>query len=156
MLCSCSDLSETPEVCKDFSADFTATYKENEYKGTVALSRQGLVDINITYPETISGLSVSYRRSYLQISREELICTADEVYLPEMSFPNVLKSILRGIEENKMSFVAKNEESTTYNLTLPIGALTIKIDDEKLLSAEMKNPDLFIEFSNVKPLENID
>ena len=67
MLCSCEKVSDKSEVATDFSADFTAEYRGSEVRGSLSTNRQGVTNIRIDYPETISGISFNYKRkSYLQ------------------------------------------------------------------------------------------
>lgn len=155
ILCSCSESSNTNEIESNFFADFTAKYKESEFCGTVASNRQGFVDINITFPNTISGLNISYRESQIEISREELLCTADEAYLPESSFPSIVRDILRGTAEKRVKLVSNDGDEHTYNLNIGNDNVIIKTNGKMLSKAEIKNLDFVIEFSNFKLIDTV-
>lgn len=152
IMCSgCGKSEEKKEIVTDFSASFTASYRDMEIKGTVSTNRQGVTDIDITYPETLSGLSVSYRNSEMQISRESLVCSADEAYIPEQSFPSLIKTIFRGIGEGRANYSSSKENLNTYTLETGFGNCTVKTDsDGKIISAEISGAELSVEFSDIK------
>ena len=45
-----------------------------------------------------------------------MICSADEAYIPESSFPNITKEILYGIADGRAVFEGKCEDVCTYRL----------------------------------------
>ena len=94
IFCGCESGKEKKSLVTDFTADFSSTYRESDVRGSVSTNRQGVISIRITYPETVDGLNISYKDSQMEISRETLICSADEAYLPQRSFPSQLKLIL--------------------------------------------------------------
>lgn len=69
--------------------------------GKLSASGKKLINISLDSPNTVSGLSVTYKGSDLEISRENMICSADEAYIPESSFPNITKEILYGIADGR-------------------------------------------------------
>lgn len=155
LLCGCEKKEESKELVTDFSASFSAEYRKEEVKGTLSTNRQGITNINITYPESISGLSINYRSSEMQVARESLICSADEAYIPANSFPSLLKSVLNGIGEGRAKLYAQNEAGCTYNLKTESGNCEISVDkDGKITGAKINSADFSIEFSDIKTVQN--
>lgn len=149
MLCSCEKVSDKSEVATDFSADFTAEYRGSEVRGSLSTNRQGVTNIRIDYPETISGISFNYKNSEMEMSRESLICSADEAYLPQRSFPSLVRELCKGIGNGRAEFVSQSEGKCTYNLKIDSGNCTINTDTKgKITHAEIKDAELSIEFSD--------
>ncbi len=136
----------------DFTADFTAQYNSSEYRGTVTTNRQGMMTIDITYPETIEGLRVKYTGTELLLSRESLVCSADEAYLPDSSFPSVLKSVFKGVAEGRTTLVSC-EDDYIYNLKVTHGNATITAAENIITKAEIKDIDFCVEFSNIRTVQ---
>lgn len=154
ILCGCENQEEQKNLVTDFTADFTAQYRGTDVKGSVSTNRQGVTSINITYPETVSGLSINYKDSQMEITRESLICSADEAYLPQRSFPSQLKSVLKGVAEGRATLASQNENGYTYNLKAVLGNCKITADKEgKMLEAEIKDSEFYIKFSEIKTAE---
>lgn len=149
MLSGCEEVSDKIGIATDFSADFTAEYRGSEVRGSLSTNRQGVTNIRIDYPETISGISFNYKNSELEMSRESLICSADEAYLPQRSFPSLVREICKGIGNGRAEFVSQNEDKYTYNLKTESGNCTINTDTEgKITDAEIKDAELSIKFSD--------
>ncbi len=92
-LCGCG-ASEKSAVT-DFTADFTANYRELKLNGKISADRRGILNIEIITPDTLNGIKISYKNGGTELKRDGLICTADEAYLPECGFPSQLKSALK-------------------------------------------------------------
>ena len=152
IFCGCESGGESKALVTDFTADFTSTYRELDVKGSVSTNRQGVVSISITYPETVSGLNISYKDSQMEISRETLICSADEAYLPQRSFPSQLKLILKGMSDGRAKLISQNADEYIYNLDTELGNCKITSDKEgRIISAEIKDSQFYIKFSEMKP-----
>jgi hypothetical protein len=143
-----------PEIKTNFSAEFEAEYNESIFKGNVSSNRQKVATINITYPETISGIKISYRSSEMKLCREELVCSADEAYLPETSLPRVIKSIFDGIIDSRAVLTNIDGNVATYTLTLPTGTATLKAENSLLTQAQINDINLTINFSNINTSSN--
>ena len=151
LICGCESPQEQKSLVTDFTADFTAQYRGVDVKGSVTTNRQGVTSISITYPETINGLNINYRDSQMEISRESLVCSADEAYLPQRSFPSQLKSVLKGVAEGRATLTSQNENGYTYNLRTDLGNCKITADKEgEMLEAEIKDSEFYIKFSEIK------
>lgn len=150
IMSGCESKTETPEIASDFSADFTAEYRQSEFRGEVSNNRQGVTNINITYPETIDGIKIRYRSSEMQITRENLTCSADEALIPDRSFPSVLRSVFRGISEGRAKLASENENVCTYTLSVSMGNCKITAEDGKLTEAQIEEIDFDIKFSKIK------
>ena len=89
------------------------------------------------------------------MSRENLICSADEAYLPQKSFPSLVKSILDGISQGRAKLSTQSDSVCTYNLKTDSGDCVITTDkDGEITGAEIKNAELNIEFSEIKADKN--
>lgn len=136
--------AKTPPAT-DFSAAFSAAYRGMTVEGNLSRSRQGLLTIKLSKPETLGGLRVSYRNGELQLGRNRLLCTADEAYLPDDSFPALLKSALDALDN-----AAPEQE---LNLTAACGAVHITTDENGLPTAlECPEHDLRVRFSDSEAL----
>ena len=90
-----------------FIADFSCEYRKMNITGKLSASGKKLINISLDSPNTVSGLSVTYKGSDIEISRENMICSADEAYIPESSFPNITKEIIYGIADGRAVFEGK-------------------------------------------------
>ena len=97
----CDEVQENLTPKSSFIADFSCEYRKMNITGKLSASGKKLINISLDSPNTVSGLSVTYKGSDIEISRENMICSADEAYLPESSFPNITKEILYGIAEGR-------------------------------------------------------
>lgn len=133
----------------DFSADFEATYRNGEYKGKLSSNRQGVLTIDITYPQTIEGLSVRYYSGEMHLARENIDSSADEAYLPAQSFPRVVKSVFDGINSDKSTIVSISEEECERNLNTTMGNAVIITGENIVRQIRIEEIDFFISFSNI-------
>lgn len=151
----CQVESEPADIVTDFSAKFTSSYRDAEYSGSISTNRQGVAYISISSPEELDGISFGYKNGELEMSRENLICSADEAYLPQKSFPSLVKSVLDGVSQGRAKIYSQSDSLCTYNLKTDSGNCVITTDrDGKITGAEIKNAELKIEFSEIKAAEN--
>ena len=151
----CQDESKPADIVTDFSAKFTSSYRDAEYSGSISANRQGVAYISISSPEELDGISFGYKNGELEMSRENLICSADEAYLPQKSFPSLVKTILDGISQGRARLSTQRDSIYTYNLKTDSGNCVITTDkDGKITGAEIKNAELNIEFSEIKAITN--
>ena len=73
----CQAESEPTDIVTDFSANFTSSYRDAEYSGSISTNRQGVAYISISSPEELDGISFGYKNGELEMSRESLIFSAD-------------------------------------------------------------------------------
>ena len=99
VITGCDEVQENLSPKSSFIADFSCEYRKMNITGKLSASGKKLINISFDSPNTVSGLSVTYKGSDLEISRENMICSADEAYIPESSFPNITKEILYGIAD---------------------------------------------------------
>lgn len=154
ILNGCND-SKKPDcnLITDFSADFQATYRESEYRGKISTNRQGVLSIDITYPQTLEGLGIRYYSGEMHLSRENLDSSADEAYLPDTSFPSVLKSVFDGINKDGTTIVSIGEEECERTLQVPMGNAIIVSRDNVACQVRIEAIDFCIDFSNVNITE---
>lgn len=151
----CQAEGKPADIVTDFSAKFTSSYRDAEYSGSISANRQDVAYIIISSPEELDGISFGYKNGELEMSRENLICSADEAYLPQKSFPSLVKTILDGISQGRASLSSKSDSIYTYNLKTDSGNCVITTDrDGKITGAEIKNAELNIEFSEIKAITN--
>lgn len=146
-----SEEKQDYSIKTDFSADFESTYRNSEYKGKISNNRQGVLTIDITYPQTIEGLNIRYYSGELHLARENLDASADEAYLPAQSFPSVVKSVFDGINSDKTTIVSINNEEYERTLNTPLGNAVITTKENIVQQIRIEEIDFFISFSNIIP-----
>ena len=147
----CSKDTTEKSIVTDFTASFSSQYRGLELKGKIGTARQGITNITITSPETLKGLSVCYKNSEMEISQENLICSADEAYIPNNSFPSVVKEILSSVAKGNAKISSKSENSSTYSLKTAYGGCALSVDNKGLLTQiKCSNIDFEITFSDIK------
>lgn len=141
--------TQLQSISSDFSADFIAQFKNDTYTGRVSCTRQGLITITVKTPETLSGLSVKYNNSQLQLCEDNLVCSADEAYLPETSFPSILKSVLDAVRNGRYTLVGTDDNESTYSLLTDAGSCMMKTEENYLKAVSVNDTEFNIEFDNV-------
>lgn len=145
-LCGC-DSPNSKTVVTEFSADFTANYRDMELKGKITADRRGILSIELDSPETLSGVAVTYKNGETELKRDDLICTADEAYLPNSSFPALLKSAFKTLGNNdkkpKNGTLVIEDDGKTYEFS---------IDENGYIKKLTADGELEMEFDNIKKL----
>lgn len=145
-LCGC-DSPNGKGVITEFSADFTANYRDMELSGKVTADRRGLLSLELDSPETLGGLAVSYKNGETVLKRDDLICTADEAYLPGNSFPALLKSALKALGDSgtklKSGSLVIEKDGRTFEYD---------INENGQIKKLTANGELEIEFDNTQSL----
>lgn len=155
LLCGCKGNLHPPDIVTDFSAEFNSNYREAEYSGNISTNRQGVTYIGISSPKELDGINFTYKNGKLEMSRENLICSADEAYIPQCSFPSLVKSIFDGASDGRAKFSSRKDNFYIYNLSTDNGECTLTTDNEgKIIIAEIKKAKLKIEFSEIKTVKN--
>ena len=77
----CDEVQENLTPKSSFIADFSCEYRKMNITGKLSASGKKLINISLDSPNTVSGLSVTYKGSDLEIPRENMICSADEAYI---------------------------------------------------------------------------
>ena len=157
LFCGCQnkDDDKSRTLKTDFSADFCAEYHGMEIEGNISANRQGVIGLHISSPQTIEGLNLSYKNGEVELKRDNMICSADEAYLPCTSFPCLLKNILTGIADGRAVLSTENSDINCYNLKIENQPCIITADKEgKIIDARINGKDFYIEFSNLSLLTN--
>ena len=81
VITGCDEVQENLSPKSSFIADFSCEYRKMNITGKLSASGKKLINISFDSPNTVSGLSVTYKGSDLEISRENMICSADEAYI---------------------------------------------------------------------------
>ena len=134
IITGCDEMQENLTPKSSFIADFSCEYRKMNITGQLSVSGKKLINISLDSPNTVSGLSVTYKGSDLEISRENMICSADEAYLPESSFPNITKEILYGIADGRAVFAGKCEDVCTYRLDSAFGEAVVSTNSKGCIS----------------------
>lgn len=122
--------AESADLTADFSSDFTARYKDMELKGHISSSRQKMINVQITSPPSLSGLEFGYKSSEMHIKRDDMICSADEAYIPQGSFPSIIKEVFSGIADGRAVQKKRDSGVATYELKTSQGSATIMADNQ--------------------------
>ena len=147
----CSQGNTEKSIVTDFTTSFTSQYRGLELKGKIGTARQGITNITITSPETLKGLSVCYKNSEMEISQENLICSADEAYIPKKSFPSIVKEILNSVAKGNAKISSKNDNGSTYSLKTAYGGCALRVDKEGYITQiNCIDIDFEIKFSDMK------
>lgn len=151
IMIGCDTTEKIDELKADFSADFSCEYRKMDISGSLSCNGQKLMNITFDLPETISGLSVSYKGSDMEISRENLICSADEAYIPESSFPNITHQIFCGITDGRAVFKGKCKNVCTYSMTTSWGDAVITSDSKGFVyKISLEKEDYILTLSDAK------
>lgn len=134
VITGCDEVQENLTPKSSFIADFSCEYRKMNITGKLSASGKKLINISLDSPNTVSGLSVTYKGSDLEISRENMICSADEAYIPESSFPNITKEILYGIADGRAVFEGKCEDVCTYKLDSAFGKAVVSTNSNGCIS----------------------
>ncbi len=152
LLCGCGE-NNKKAVASEFTADFSASYGNMQIKGSITSARGSMLSMIISSPSTLDGLGVEYRGAEMQIKRDELICSTDEAYIPNSSFPSILKEITGGISDGRAQFLENKNGSDTYELRMSGDSCVINCTQGGEIESIKTNSDsLYIEFSNFKVL----
>ncbi len=150
MLSGCSKVEET-KLITSFTANYNAEYSGLNVSGSITTNGQSLININITNPETVSGLNINYKGNEMQITRESLICSADEAYLPQKSFPSLVKSIIEAMSQGRFEKVSEN----TYSLDTDSGRCELNSDENGYINqALIKDCEFKITFFEIKTVDS--
>ena len=151
-LAGCEKTEAKPTIITDFTADFTADFNDLSIDGKITVNRQGMFNLSISSPETINGLEIGYKGSVLSLGRDGLLCTADEAYLPDTAFSNIIKKVFESLnhEEANSALIISDNKITVPS---PVGKSEITIDSEgKILSLKCEDSKLSIAFSNIEEI----
>lgn len=147
--CDTTDTVNAPK--SSFIADFRCEYRKINITGKLSADGKKLINILFDSPNTVSGLSVTYKGSDLEISRENMICSADEAYILESSFPNITKEILYGIADGRAIFEGKCEDVCRYRLDSVFGKAVVSTNLKGYISKiSLDSEDYEMVFTNVK------
>ncbi len=122
--------AETVDLTADFSSDFTAQYNDIKLKGRLSSNRQKLINIQITSPSSLDGIEFGYKSSELHIKRDDMVCSADEAYIPQGSFPSLIKEVCAGIADGRAVLKKKDNGVGTYELKTSQGSAVITANNQ--------------------------
>lgn len=153
IITGCDRAEENLTPKSSFTADFSCEYRKMNITGKLSADGKKLINILFDSPNTVSGLSVTYKGSDLEIKRENMICSADEAYIPESSFPNITKEILCGIADGRAVFEGKCEEVCTYRLDSVFGKAVVSTNLKGYISKiSIDGADYKMVLTNVKDI----
>lgn len=140
------------ELCADFKAAFSADYRGMQLAGTMLCTRQGDCHLAFSQPQTLGGLALRYQNNTLRISRDNALCTADEGYLPEGSFPETVRRVMKGVAQGRAKPVA-GSEAAVYRLSDAALSCEITADDDGMIqTVAVKNEKLTLRLRGAEKL----
>ena len=74
VITGCDEVQENLTPNSSFTADFSCEYRKMNITGKLSASGKKLINISFDSPNTVSGLSVTYKGSDFEISRENMTC----------------------------------------------------------------------------------
>ena len=149
LFCGCGrGEKKKTELCADFQADFSAEYKGMTVEGSLSTTHQGVCVIEITSPETLSGLQMRCKSGEIALSRGAIQATADEGYLPESSLPSVLRELFTSVAAKDYIAAAGN----TYELTLSCGDCKLTANGDQLIQTAEIPGCCTVRFSNCEKI----
>lgn len=69
VITGCDEVQENLTPKSSFIADFSCKYRKMNITGKLSASGKKLINISLDSPNTVSGLSVTYKGSDIEISR---------------------------------------------------------------------------------------
>lgn len=130
-LCSCGASPRGIIPVTEFTADFAGSFNGVPVGGTVSSRPPNLLDISFTSPDSMENFSARIKGSTLTLKRGELVCTADEAYLPCGSLPSLLRGCLKEAANAQASpdgVISVSYGGSTYTLTTDPDGRLLTID----------------------------
>lgn len=149
LICGCSVRQESIKPNIDFYSQFEGVYRGHNYSGEIICNRQGLINLRINSPDTVEGLEFSYRSGGVEIKREQLICSADEAFLPSNSLPQRLREIMKAVSQGQYIENGKNDLGYTYTINLRNGKAMLYCDITGNITKLSENDNLDIKLNKI-------
>lgn len=153
LLCSCS--REPAPIVKFFTGTVTANCNGEKIKAQIHSDNQKLLNITITFPQSMKGCSYTYTAGNLKTKYKNLVADTTTDYLPSKAFPSIIYNTLSSLNrENNCHLISTTEATVTYSGTSDSGkyTLTTEFRTGALKSIEIKSIDFKAEFQKVKIL----
>lgn len=85
--------TSVPEMNLHIDASYTAEYEGVELQGLLIYSETGEMYMDVSTPDELSGLNYSWKDGFT-LGYRGLNALTEEGYLPQTSFPEIIKNIL--------------------------------------------------------------
>lgn len=143
-------LAKSPELNMPFESEMKIQAGELELTGNVKRYGTGLWEMNVTSPETLAGLSLSYNDDGVKANLGGL---ALDVPMEDINNGAVFSLIFKAIDNAAAAGAlscSETEDGMVYSGEFPLGAYSITFDPETLAPVKMEIPSaqLFGEFEN--------
>ncbi len=153
LLSGCARNTDEKQLTADFKAAYIAQYRGLTVKGRLLTTRQGNFNLNVSQPKTLEGLEADYKNGVLTLGRQGISCTADEAYLPQNAFPELLRQLLRGISDGRAVFDRAQDDGLHYKLSTDGGSCEITAGSGgNIKKLSLDSPKLSVTFSGVQTI----
>lgn len=110
---ACKNEKPLPEVSKDFCAEATIHQKNvisDDYilKAEISVEKAAKVEIDVFYPEDLSGLSYVWNEEGFEMVYDDLHCKSESDYLPEFTFSRTIYNVIRSVYSNPQGEYTEN------------------------------------------------
>ena len=121
-----SSCGEPPTVQSDFSASFTARYKDTDYAGTLTKEGDHLA-VTLYEPYAAEGMSFCWEDSALSVRYMGHSTKANADYLPADSIPAALHNTLAYLSQ--ASYTGSENKEDRFTLPTPYGNAELTAQD---------------------------
>lgn len=151
LLCGCQKAEKSITVKTDFKACFTSNYKDMQIKGSVSNTGHNISEISISSPKALSGMKICCKNSDYSLSLDSCVCSADEAYFLQDSFPNTMINFLSTLNNGNFTLVSSDTQNNTYNADTKNGVCLFSTNKNgEVCNAKIKDADFSVVFSNIK------
>lgn len=125
LLCSCS--AKPAELNRSFSAEVVSRYNGVKIKADLTADEGRIITLRIKSPSSMKDCTYTYKDGKVIVSGSSLKITADDNYLPNTAFAQVLRNILISLgRESNLKPV--NNSPTEYKGNSDSGSFTLTAD----------------------------
>lgn len=143
------------QLIYNFSGNFTAKCNSVEIKGKALINKNNVISLKLTYPESMSGYSYSYKGDNLIIKYDNMVVDTQSGYLPQTAFPSIVSNVFRSLSiENNCYLSKENDLYGYYKGRCGSGEYNIKAlyTTGVICEISISNIDFTIKFKDVKLL----
>lgn len=149
--CGSSKSAEPPKTV-NFTCDFTATYRELEFAGSLERASAGMLKVSLTVPNALNGMTLTWDGETKRVSLGMLHFAVDSA-LPPSGFGQLLLDTLDAAFCNPgESTLAAAGAQVSGRVGQYEYQLTCEPETGTLLSLQIPDADLSIHFSNLRAI----
>lgn len=124
MLTSCSVKPAEPDL--NFSARIKASFDGTKISGRLIADKHNIVNLTLSSPSSMKGCSYSYKNSKVRIKYKNMKLQADDNYLPDTAFPQIIYNVLKALNKGKYTLKTAHNSFAEYKGKSLSGSFTIK------------------------------